>query len=145
MIIDDTSKKNILIIEDEISFANMLKIRLELNGYKATIAQDGLKGFELAKDIIPDLILLDLSLPEMTPPEELAQTHLDKNMGHKVCRMIKFDKALSHIPVLILTCSDTDKDAVLANKCGADAYVLKTTNMEIVLDIIRKLINESSK
>ena len=142
---DDTSVKKILIIEDEIAFANMLKIRLELNGYKASIAQDGLKGFELAKEIVPDLILLDLSLPEMTPTDEFNQIQLDKNMGHKVCCMIKFDKTLSHIPVLILTCSDMDKDAVLANKCGADAYILKTTSTEIVLNIIKKLINQSSK
>ena len=142
---NDTPVKKILIIEDEIAFANMLKIRLELNGYMATITQDGLKGFELAKEILPDLIILDLTLPDMASPEELDQIQLDKNMGHKVCRMIKFDKTLGHIPVLILTCSDIDGDAVLANKCGADAYMLKTTSTEIVLDIIKKLIEQSSK
>ena len=138
---DATSKKHILIIEDEIAFANMLRIRLELNGYNATTADDGLKGFELAKNILPDLIILDLTLPDMALPKELNPIDLDKNMGHKVCRMIKFEKSLSHIPVLILTCSDADKDAALASKCGADAYILKTTSTEIVLDIIHKLIN----
>lgn len=145
MLINDTLGKNILIIEDEITFANMLKIRLELNGYKATIAQEGIEGFKLAKEIIPDLIILDLTLPEMAPSEEMDQTLLDKNMGHKVCRMIKFNNNLSQIPVLILTCSDTEKDAALANTCGADAYILKTTSTEIILDIIKKLINKSSK
>ena len=140
MMSDEPSKKHILVIEDEIAFANMLKIRLELNGYNATTIDDGLKGFELAKTILPDLIILDLTLPDLPTPEDPEQIHLDKNMGHKVCRMIKYDKNLNHIPVLIMTCSDTDKDAVLASKCGADAYVLKTTSTEIVLDIIHKLI-----
>jgi DNA-binding response OmpR family regulator len=143
MMSDETSRKHILIIEDDATFGNMLKLRLELNGYQATTVQDGIDGFELAKSLLPDLIILDLTLPEMVRSDSGLpdQIHLDRNMGHKVCRMIKFEKHLSHIPVLILTCSDTDGDAALANKCGADAYVLKTTNTEILLDIIKKLLN----
>ena len=134
-------KKQILIIEDDVTFSNMLKIRLELNGYEAITAKDGLQGFEVAINIIPDLIILDLMLPETTQPNNSFIVQLDKNYGHKVCRMIKFNQSTAHIPVLILTCSDSDTDVDLAKNCGADAYVLKTTKTEMILDIINKLIN----
>ena len=51
--------------------------------------------------------------------------------GHKVCRMIKFDRKLSRIPVIVLTSRDLDQDAELAKQCGADAFILKTTKAPI--------------
>ncbi len=139
---DKAAQKQILIIEDDETFRNMLTLSLELNGYRVITAQDGLEGLKIAREETPDLILLDLTLPETTNSNN-AQI-LDQNMGHKVCRMIKFDRKLAHIPVLILTGSDSYKDIELARKFGADAYVVKTAEHELILDAIRSMLEKRS-
>jgi two-component system alkaline phosphatase synthesis response regulator PhoP/two-component system response regulator VicR len=84
----------------------------------------------MARDIKPDLILLDIMLPDLD--------------GHKLCRMIKFNRGLKRIPVAMFTSRDTEEDAELAKKCGADAFILKTTHVSIVLDAIDRLIQKKS-
>jgi CheY-like chemotaxis protein len=125
----DKTGKRILIIEDNIDFVNVLKARLEMNGYQTISENSGLSGLQTAKKEMPDLILLDLILPGMN--------------GHIVCRMIKFDQKLKHIPVIILTSRDTDADAEQSKTGRADAFVLKTERFEIVLDIIKKTLGKS--
>jgi len=121
-----TKPKQILIIEDNPDFLMLLKERLEMNGYETITAQNGLKGLSAVKEKNPDLILLDLMLPEID--------------GHKLCRMIKFDKRFKEIPVIILTSRDTSDDAELAKKYRADAFIVKTTRKGILLDVIKKLL-----
>ena len=104
----------------------MLKLRLESSGYQVTAMEDGLTGLNTIKKEKPDIVILDIMLPALD--------------GDKVCRMVKFDKNLYTIPVIILTSRDTDETADLAKKCGADAFLLKTTKAPIILDVIEKLI-----
>jgi len=87
-----TTGRKILIVEDNIAFSNILRIRIEAKGYKTEIAHDGLEGLNLARQTSPDLILLDLMLPKMD--------------GHKVCRLLKFDKNFQRVPIVILTSRD---------------------------------------
>ena len=123
-------KTRILIIEDNVVFRKMLTIRLEANGYETFFAEDGLAGLEKAQKEKPDLIFLDLMLPKMD--------------GHKVCRLLKFDKNVNHIPIIIFTSRDLDDDADLAEQCGADAFMLKTTRPEIILEMMKKLLAEKT-
>lgn len=124
-----SESKRILIVEDNIAFRKMLKLRLESKGYQTIITEDGLAGLNATREEMPDLIFLDLMLPKMD--------------GHKVCRLIKFDKTLQHIPVIIFTSRDLDDDADLAKECGADAFMLKTTRGEILMDVMEKLLEKS--
>jgi len=127
----DHVEKTILIIEDNIDFLNVLKDRLEMNGYQIIFENNGLTGLQTAKREIPDLILLDLMLPGIN--------------GHVVCRILKYDSKLKHIPIIILTSRDTDEDIALAKKCLADMFVLKTVRFEILLGITKKMLNEKNK
>lgn len=122
--------KTILIIEDNEAMAKLLCRHLEKNGYQVRWVANGLGGFNETQKIHPDLIILDLLLPDMD--------------GHKVCHMIKSNHALGKIPIVILTSRDTEKDAELAKKCGADAFVVKTTRMPILLDVIKRLLDKYS-
>ena len=122
--------KTILIIEDNEAVAKLLRRYLEKTGYQVRWVPNGLAGFNETKKIHPDLIILDLLLPDMD--------------GHKVCHMIKSDRVLEKIPVIILTSRDTEEDAELAKKCGADAFVIKTTRIPILLDVIRQLLEKAS-
>ncbi len=121
--------KTILIIEDNESMAKMLSRYLEREGYQVRWVPNGLGGFNETRRIHPDLIILDLLLPDMD--------------GHKICHMIKSDRVLEKIPVVILTSRDTEEDAELAKKCGADAFVVKSTRMPILMDVIRRLLDKS--
>ena len=123
---DGSTTKRILIIEDNVDYLKMLKMRLEFNGYKTISVSDGLEGLNVARKEQPDLILLDLMLPGMG--------------GHKVCRMLKFDGSVKHIPIVMLTSRDLEKDRELAKQGGADAFIVKTTKAEVILDVIDRLL-----
>lgn len=119
--------KKILIVEDNPASIRFITRHLEKKGYKTVIAEGGFAGLKAAQDERPDLILLDIMLPDMD--------------GHKVCRMIKMNRSLQKIPIAMFTSRDTDDDAEKAKKGGADAFLLKTTRIEIILDVIEQLIN----
>ncbi len=124
-----TDLKKILMIEDEPAFLYMMKKRLAHEGYEVVSAQNGLDGLATARSENPDLIILDIMLPGMD--------------GLKVCRMIKSDINLRNIPVAMLTSRDLEEDAETAKRCGANAFIIKTTRTEIVIDIIKKLLEKS--
>lgn len=116
-------------VEDEPAFLRMMKKRLEYEGYKVVTAQNGLDGLSRARIENPSLIILDIMLPGMD--------------GLKVCRMIKSDNKLRHIPVTMLTSRDLEEDAETAKKCGANAFIVKGTRIAVVIDIIKKLLDQS--
>ena len=123
----DATKK-ILIIEDNPASIQFIRKHLEKAGYQTVIAEGGFTGLDVARTGNPDLILLDIMLPDMD--------------GHKVCRMIKKNRALQHIPIAMFTSRDTDEDAEKAKEDGADAFILKSTRIEIILSIIQKLLEK---
>ena len=120
--------KKILVIEDNEAMAKLLRRHLERAGYEVKWVPNGLGGFNETRKTHPDLVLLDLLLPDMN--------------GHKVCHMIKADRSLEKIPIIILTSRDTEEDAELAKKCGANAFVVKTTRIPVLMDVIHRLITE---
>lgn len=126
----DTRNK-IVIVEDDDIYRKMIRLRLESKGYHVIPARDGLEGLNMIRKEIPDLIILDLMLPLMD--------------GHKLCRLIKFDKQLQQIPIVILTSRDLDEDAQRAKQYGADAYIIKTTRSEIILDVVHRLLDRTGK
>jgi len=127
---EEREQKCILVIEDNTAFLKMLKMRLESNGYRTLVSQNGLEGLNLVRREKPDLIICDLILPGLD--------------GHKITRMIKFDKSMQHIPIIMLTSRDLDEDMKLAKKCGADAFVIKTEKSEVLMDKIKELLEKGS-
>jgi two-component system, OmpR family, alkaline phosphatase synthesis response regulator PhoP len=136
---ETTKAKRILVVEDNEAYRDMIRLRLELNGYEVVTASDGVTGLEMARKANPDLVILDLTLPEVLGVQN-SREGLDRRSGHKICRMIKFDHHLKHIPLLILTSSDEREDTALAVRSGADAYMLKTGNPELLLNEVRRLV-----
>ena len=106
--------KTILIIEDDMGIRTILRDSLISQGYDAEMAADGIKGLEMAKDLIPDLIILDVMLP-----------HMD---GFEVCKRIRKDGITS--PVMMLTVKDEEVDKVLGLELGADDYVTKPFSLK---------------
>ncbi|MFY4777359.1 response regulator transcription factor [Metabacillus sp. RGM 3146] len=116
--------KRILIVEDEKKIAKVLKIELEFEGYDVTMEHDGKAGLETAFNAKPDLILLDVMLPEISGIEVLR-------------RLRKEDR---HTPVLLLTARNTTLDKVQGLDLGANDYITKPFEIEEVLARIRSSI-----
>jgi DNA-binding response OmpR family regulator len=122
-------KKRILIVDDEEDILSVLKFRLEANDYEVLTASDGQEGLNKARSEKPDLIILDLMLPKID--------------GYKVCRMLKFDENYKAIPIVIFTAKDQKKDEDLGKEMGADAYVTKPFEAEVLLEKIRELLKKT--
>ena len=106
-----TSAKRILIVDDEKFFIEPVKRLLESHGYEIFIAYDGITGLSLAREITPDLIMLDLMLPGMN--------------GYQVCRLLKYDKQLQETPIVIVTAKDSERDREVGIESGAELYLVK--------------------
>ena len=105
------SKRKILIIEDDKDIVEMLEYNLQEEGYDTVSALNGETGIALAGREKPDLIILDIMLPIMD--------------GFEVCRTLKNDNTVAHIPIIILSAKSQETDKVVGLELGADDYVTK--------------------
>lgn len=100
--------KRVLVVDDDRKTVELVKLYLERNGYKVICAYDGRDAIEFAKKTLPDLIILDLMLPELD--------------GWEVCRLIRQE---SDVPIIMLTARTTEQDKLVGLDLGADDYVIK--------------------
>lgn len=120
------SKKRILLVEDEEDLRKMLKFRLEGLNYDVAEARDGLEGLNKARTSKPDLIIMDLMLPKMD--------------GYKVCGLLKPDARFSRIPIIMFTARAQENDKEMAKEVGADAYITKPFEPEVLVGKIEELL-----
>lgn len=118
-------KKKILIIDDEPDFVKILSIRLEHAGYEVNSSNNGFKGLEMVSIFKPDIVLLDVMMPEMN--------------GFQCCRKIK--EINRDIPVLMLTAKSMESDKYWGLESGADDYVTKPFETNDLLTKISKYLN----
>lgn len=108
----------ILIVDDEEANRELLEDRVEVLGHKSLFAENGLSALAQAEKHNPDLILLDLMMPEMD--------------GHQVLERLKSDSQLRHIPVIVISALDDMNSVVLSIQRGADDYLVKPFKSEIL-------------
>ena len=116
----------ILVIEDDEMNMDMITQRLELRGYRVLGAVDGLDGIDLAREELPDLILMDVNLPEID--------------GWETTRRLKAEPATRHIPVVALTAHAMAGDRDKALQAGCDDYETKPVNFQRLLSKIEALL-----
>ena len=98
----------VLIIEDDTRIANWVKVYFERAGFSAEVSYDGESGLELARELAPDLVVLDLSLPRLD--------------GVEVCRILRRE---SDVPIIMLTAREAHADRIAGLDSGADDYIVK--------------------
>lgn len=108
--------KKILIIEDELALQETLSYNLEREGYQVTVEGNGAKALEIAQEIQPDLILMDIMLPGLD--------------GIEITRMLR---PRMNVPIIMLTARDDEIDRVLGLEIGADDYLTKPFSMRELL------------
>ena len=121
----------ILVIDDEQSINELIKVNLELAGYKVTQALDGIKGFALAKQELPNVIVLDVMMPEVD--------------GYTVAQRIRQNPDTKNIPILMLTALSQINDKVRGFDIGVDDYLTKPFEMEELKVRIRALLKRSNQ
>jgi len=116
----------ILVVDDEPDAIELLKVNLKSAGFDVTTAADGDEALKKARALLPDLIILDLMLPEVD--------------GLEVCKILRRDQRISATPVIMLTAKAAEIDRVLGLELGADDYVTKPFSpRELVLRVKRLL------
>jgi two-component system response regulator RegX3 len=117
---------HILIVEDETSFAEALTIGLQREGFRTSVAGDGVTALERWRADQPDVVLLDVMLPRLS--------------GIDVCREIR---ATSNVPIIMVTARSSEIDAVVGLEVGADDYVTKPYRLRELVARIRAVLRRS--
>jgi len=118
--------KKILVVDDEKKIVDIVKAYLERDGYRVIVAYDGRLALQMARSESPDLIILDLMLPEVS--------------GWDVCRTLRTE---SNVPIIMLTALDDDSDKILGLELGADDYVVKPFNPKELVSRVRAVLRRT--
>ncbi len=117
---------HVLVAEDEVALAELLKYNLEREGYRVSSARDGEEALLIAEEAAPDLIVLDWMLPKAT--------------GIEVCRQLRARQETRNTPIVILTARGEESDRVRCLDMGADDYVTKPFSMSELLARLRAVM-----
>ena len=120
---------HLFIAEDETSIASLLKYNLEKEGHKISSSENGEEALKLIKEKIPDLILMDWMLPDLS--------------GVEICKQLKKNKKFSDIPIIMLTAKGEEEDKLKAFDTGADDYVTKPFSQKELNARIKSLLRRS--
>lgn len=125
---EEKALTKILVVDDESSIVTLLQFNIEKAGFDVVTAEDGRTGYELALTEKPDLIVLDLMLPEMD--------------GIEVCKQLRQDKV--ETPILMLTAKDDELDKIIGLELGADDYLTKPFSPREVVARIKAILRRSA-
>lgn len=123
--------EKILIVDDELHIVELLKYNLETNGYKVIYALNGKEGIASAIEKKPDLILLDVMLPEMD--------------GFDVCKEVKKNKSIEKVPIIMLTAKSEEFDKILGLELGADDYITKPFSVRELMARVKVVLRRNLK
>ena len=123
--------EKILIVDDDSQITTLIEFILKKEGYLTVVAHSGQEGIKLISQENPDLMILDLMMPEMD--------------GYQVCSVIKSDEQTRNLPILMLTALGSGKDFEKGLESGANWYITKPFESQHLLKRVRYLINLSKK
>ncbi|TFE67779.1 DNA-binding response regulator [Methylacidiphilum sp. Yel] len=116
------TKKKILVVEDEEDVSDLICMHLKAQGFETVVAKEGMEALRVTRKQLPDLIVLDLMIPEFS--------------GIDVCKYLKKDPDTAAIPIVILTAKSDPSDRILGLELGADDYIAKPFSpRELILRI----------
>ncbi len=124
-----SEKKRILIVEDNDLNLKLFRDLLNANGYETVETKEGLEAIHLTRTLTPDLILMDIQLPEIS--------------GLEVTKRIKADETIAHIPIIAVTAFAMKDDEEKILRAGCQAYISKPISIGEFLISVRKFLNES--
>ena len=124
------SDKRILVVDDEEHIVELIKFNLEKEGCTVFTANSGDVALKIAKDKMPDLILLDLMLPGID--------------GLEVCKLIRKDENISEIPIIMITAKSEEIDKIVGLEIGADDYITKPFSVREMVARVKAIMRRTS-
>jgi two-component system alkaline phosphatase synthesis response regulator PhoP len=115
--------KKVLVVDDDVKTVELVKLYLKRDGYQVLTAYDGVEALRLARESSPDLIVLDLMLPDID--------------GLEICRILRHE---SDVPIIMLTARTTDQDKLTGLGLGADDYVTKPFSPKVIAARVRAVL-----
>jgi DNA-binding response OmpR family regulator len=125
------AKARVLLVEDEPDILDTVKAILEMHGYEVSLAENGVDGLNKIKTEKPDIVILDIALPDMG--------------GFDVCRKAKLDKNCKNIPIVMFSSKFQPSDIKFANEMGANGYITKSADPEALISKIEELLKKNTK
>lgn len=118
--------KKILIVDDEQDIVETLKFMFETEGFECFCAYEGETGLNMAKELMPDLIILDVMMPKIN--------------GYKISRLLKYDNKYKDIPIIMITARSQDEDKVIGEETGVNEYITKPFEMDFVIGRVKSYL-----
>lgn len=122
-------RPKILVADDDRDVVDLVRYNLEVAGMDVTVAYDGVQAIQIAEEVSPSLIVLDIMMPKMD--------------GFEVCRYVRKSAALDQTPILVLTARNSEEDEVHALNLGADDFVRKPVSPKRLISRVRALIRRT--
>jgi DNA-binding response OmpR family regulator len=119
-------KAKIMVVDDEPDAVELVAFNLRQAGYSVTTAGDGAEALQKARTQVPDLIILDVMLPEMD--------------GFEICKLLRHDATTARMPIIMLTAKAAEVDRVLGLELGADDYLTKPFSPRELMLRVRKVL-----
>jgi CheY-like chemotaxis protein len=119
----------ILLVEDNVHSQTIYRLILEHHGFQVLLAENGEEGIRMARDVHPDLILMDISIPVID--------------GWEATRILKADERVREIPIVALTAHALDSDRATAAQAGCDGYLAKPVEPRRVVQEVERLIGRA--
>ena len=123
---ENETKKKILIVDDESDIVETLKFILEDAGYQCYCAFDGEEGLNLAREIMPDLMILDVMMPKIN--------------GYKISRLLKYDSKYKNIPIMMITARSQHEDKMIGEETGVNEYITKPFELDYVVSKVNEYL-----
>jgi two-component system, OmpR family, response regulator MprA len=122
---------HLLVVDDEHAIVDFIRLGMRYEGFRVSAAADGRGGIAMALRLTPDVIVLDVMLPDLD--------------GLQVCQQLRAQPATAHIPILMLTAKDEVRDRVSGLESGADDYLTKPFSFEELLARVRALLRRMQR
>jgi two-component system phosphate regulon response regulator PhoB len=116
----------ILVVDDELPIIELIQYNLKKEGFTVLTAENGARALELARSEKPDLIILDLMLPDMG--------------GFDICRILRNDSSTARIPIIMATAKTSDSDIVSGLELGADDYITKPFSPKVLVARVKSVL-----
>jgi two-component system, OmpR family, response regulator MprA len=126
-----SSAHHVLVVDDEHAIVDFIRLGMRYEGFRVSAAAGGQQGIEMAQHLIPDVIILDVMLPDLD--------------GLQVCKRLRDQPTTAHIPILMLTAKDEVRDRVSGLESGADDYLTKPFSFEELLARVRALLRRMQR
>ena len=121
--------KKILIVDDEQDIVESLKFVLEASDYACYCAYNGEDGLKLAKELVPDLMILDVMMPKIN--------------GYKISRLLKYDNKYKDIPIIMVTARSQLEDKAIGEETGVNEYITKPFELDAIVKKVEEYLKNS--